>query len=205
MGSGTRQTRWADKKQAKVKYLLISPTSSPERSHTITHTEKVTKTIAIPVSMGPGKINPHTDLVLSVGCHSGMACYLTNKARARPLPGGKQSWLITHKAQLSTHGKTNFQNLFSKTLTKAYHSLFTLVLQLEGFKTSELKPQPAPLYPNLPELESRQMRAHAPSAASGNPSSWNTASTRSAGRAGRYWTQTWTRSWTASCPPRHEG
>lgn len=96
--------------QAKVKYLLIFLRNPPKIRPSYNSHRKVKKTIAIPVSAGPGKINPHTDLVLSI-LRSGTARYLTNRARARPLPQWKPFLIYHSKVQLSTHGKTSYRTV----------------------------------------------------------------------------------------------
>lgn len=75
--------------------MLVSLRSPPETSQPYNSHREGQKTIAIQVSAGPGKINPHTELVLSALCPFGTAHYLNCKDKARPLPQWK-TVLIYH-------------------------------------------------------------------------------------------------------------
>lgn len=81
--------------QGKFKYLLVSLRSPPETSQPYNSHREGQKTIALQVSVGPGKINPHTGLVLSALGTSGTAHDLNSKDKARPLPQWK-TVLIYH-------------------------------------------------------------------------------------------------------------
>jgi hypothetical protein len=117
----------------KVKYLLVSRRNPPETSQPYNSHREGQKTIAIHVSVGPGKINPHTELVLSAGCNSGTARYLTAQIKPGLSLSGKQGWFITCKVLLSsTRGKKKDHTvrIYSLRLQKAHSFLLTLTLLL---------------------------------------------------------------------------
>lgn len=82
-------------KLRKVKYLLVSLRNPSETSQPYNSYTEGQKTIAIQVSVGRGKINPHIELVFSARCNPGTARWLTSRDKARPLPQWK-TVLIYH-------------------------------------------------------------------------------------------------------------
>ena len=107
VGSNRRQTwRTTIWNQEKLKYLLVSlrhphETSQPYNSH-----REGQKTTVIQISAGPGKINPHVELVLRLSVLLALCTIRIAKIKPDLSFNGKQSWFIVHKILLnSTHGK----------------------------------------------------------------------------------------------------
>ena len=133
VGSNMRQTwRTTIWNQEKLKYLLVSLRSPHETSQPYNSHREGQKTTAIQISVGPGKINPHVELVLRLSVLLALRTIWIAKIKPDLSFNGKQSWFIVHKILLnSTNGKKKHMvRIYSLRLHKTHSSLLTWTLWL---------------------------------------------------------------------------